>query len=385
MTEIDILLQLDEPIGNKSKRVQLAKTGAFNHSVYGKFSILLTDLEKMRSGLENDIRRQKIDNKPVLPFDYKHDEADVAAGWIERLYIDKDENGIDSLFGEVEWTPIAAQKIRDKEFKFVSPSIQRNYKDAETGKKYDIVLKGATLTNIPFLRDMEAIHLLSEADQKLFMPLYKSGNGPGKPIIGGDTMSKEKIVELMKPMSPDNKKKVLTELSTEMGIDLCNDNKKTKKLAEDLEEARAKLKLSEEKIKVFEKKAEGSDDLEERLMLSESKNTDLNKKLETLITDIATEKKGREFDQMLAEGKVCEAQRKPFVEGNIIEFAANAEAINLYEKGSGSGIDEIGDAQDKILKLAEKKQSENEGIDLSEAISEVLAENKNLAAAYNKN
>ena len=60
---------------NKSKRVQVAKVGTFNHEVYGKFSITLSDLNAMKVNFDANARRQKIAGNPVLPFWFCRDTS----------------------------------------------------------------------------------------------------------------------------------------------------------------------------------------------------------------------------------------------------------------------------------------------------------------------
>ena len=55
---------------------------------------------------------------PQKPFD------SIAAGWFKGLELR--ENG-DELWGEVEWTPKAAEAIRNKEYRFVSPSFVKDH------------------------------------------------------------------------------------------------------------------------------------------------------------------------------------------------------------------------------------------------------------------
>ena len=58
--------------------------------------------------------------------------------------------------------------VADEEYKGISPSIHRNYQDNESGKVFNVMLKGAALTNVPFLKDMQTVELseLSEDKQK---------------------------------------------------------------------------------------------------------------------------------------------------------------------------------------------------------------------------
>lgn len=371
----EMLFELQE---NKSNRVQIAKVGTFNHEVYGKFSIKLSAMEQMRGNFNNNVRRQKLDGVPALPLDYKHAEKDIAAGWIKKLEIDKDENGVKALFADVEWTPRGAQKVRDREFAFISPSIVPVYKDRETGQTFNNVLRGATLTNIPFLRDMSAVNLLSEGRRVAFESLKLSGD---KPDINHNTGANMKLSEEFKAMSPKEKEKFLAD---------CGVKPEDKKLSEELESLKKDkeksedaLKLSEDKIKTLETNLSGSSAAGDKLKLAEGEIGKLKTQVGSLTKTMAEDKKKTEFDQMLSEGKVCEAQRNPFMENDIAGFAKNVQEVKLDESGKGDHGDEAGNAEDKIDKLAEEKIAADKNLDYGDAVSLVLSENPKLAAAVN--
>ena len=371
---------------NRSDRVQLAKVGTWVHDEYGKFSITAYDLYRMKQLYEGNVRRQTIDGKTVIPIDYGHATGEEAAGWDDSLSIEPDLENKLSLFGGVDWTPKAAQKIRDKEYKFISPDIRRNYEDKETGKVYDIVLMGAALTNVPFLRDMEAVFLLSEEKQRLFMPKYLSGDDPGNKLNlnQGVSMTVQEIQSAISQASPEDKREIFKGLAKDMESGLMNDNQqlteKLKTSGTDLEKTKTALKLAEDKIKLTEG---GDSEILKKLQLSEQKVGDLSENVESLKKTLARDKKKAEFDKMLLDEKACEAQRESFMKGDITEFAANAEPIKLGETGDNSKGDELKDVEGRIEKLAEKARKEDSDLDYGDSISLVLSENKELNDAYN--
>jgi len=368
------LFELSEKTPN---RVQVAKVGSFNHEVYGKFGFTLADLESMRDNFANNARRQEIEGKPVLPFDYSHAEGEEAAGWIVNLEIGQDKKGVAALFADVDWTDKAKKKIKGKEFRFVSPSIARGYKDAETGEKFNIVLKGAALTNIPFLRDMEAVHALSEDRRAAFESLKASGDTDSN-IQLGENMPE--LIEKYQAMSPEDKEKFLAE---------CGLMPKDKKLSEELEQVKGDLQSKEKALKLAEGERDelkakyvDSDEKSESLKLAESKIGDLEKEVLKLTQARETDKKEAEFSVMLSEGKACPAQKDAFMKGDVVEFAKNAQEVKLNEIGGNAKGDEGGDAQTKVLKLAEEKMNENDGMSYGDAVSIVLSENPELNRKY---
>ncbi len=76
-----------------------------------------------------------------------------AAGWMKKA-IDK---GKDGLWVVVEWTAKAAQAIKDKEYKYLSPVWVKNFTDKETGEKLPAKLLNAALTNEPFFDGLKPL------------------------------------------------------------------------------------------------------------------------------------------------------------------------------------------------------------------------------------
>lgn len=356
-----MLFKLDEILSgsNTSNRVQVAKVGTFDHEIYGRFTVSDNDLERMKFHLDTNARRQEMDGVPVLPFDYFHEEERIAAGWIKSLEIDSDRNGVKSLFAVVEWTPNGAQKIKDKELKFVSPSIRKNYKDAETGEIFDVILKGATLTNTPFLRDMEAVYLFSEDKQKAFKSLKLTGDGHNHGVI----MKLSEIQAAIEALSPEDKKKLFEPVTKEVETEKVH-------LSE-------KLELSEKALGELKEKMTGSTDIADKLKLSEQTITDLSGKVSSLTNKLAENEKKAEFDVKLSEGKVCEAQREAFMKNDIAKFMENAQEIKLTETGSKDNKDPENN-DEKIDKMAIALQEKNNDLDYGDAVSLVLSENPGL-------
>jgi len=291
---------------NKSNRVEIVRVGKFERRFEEDLEITLFDLEKMKQNFESNARRLELNGQPALPFNFSHDQWGEAAGWITSLEIDKDSQSFDALFASVDWTSKGSQKIRDNEFKFVSSEFTHNFKDPETGKIYDIILGGAALTNVPFIRDMEAVNLLSEKGngQRTSVSLSLSGDKPDVNLKIGANMPKE-FAKKFKKLSPEDQKEFLAECKLKTGDD--------KKLSEALTKAQGDLKLSQKEVETLKADMSGSDEVSDKLKLAEGKIEDQGKKITSLIKDMAKKEKTAEFDQMLSAAKVCEAQRESFM------------------------------------------------------------------------
>src|SRR6185369_12372986 len=98
--------------------IQVAKTGSFVSSRYGKFSITRADLATMLHNFQHVTPKAPTE----LPVDFDHLSMDpqkpgdgIAAGWIEQLEL---RNDGDELWARVSWTPKAAAAIKNKEYRF---------------------------------------------------------------------------------------------------------------------------------------------------------------------------------------------------------------------------------------------------------------------------
>jgi len=128
--------------------IQAFKFGKFKHPV-GEIVFDETNLNSLVDSVNSGERGIE------LATDYEHREYDIASGWIKKAKLvqdnpNPDRNGVYFL---VEWTKNAAKKIKEKEYKYFSPSFNfTNYK-----------VLGGGLTNRPFLKGMAPINL-SEFD-----------------------------------------------------------------------------------------------------------------------------------------------------------------------------------------------------------------------------
>ena len=230
----------------------------------------------------------------------------------------------DKLYAEIEWTPEGFRSIKEKEFRFFSPEFTFLHVDAETGEKAVNVLLGGGLTNRPFLKEMEPIISLSEQRKSKYERPKKM-----------DTIS--------------------------------------------LQAHEAEVKVLNSRIKELEETAESAKKFADEVKTLKSEISKLHAENEK-------QQKDNEFNKMLSEGKVCEAQRKAFIEGNMAEFVRLHQPVNLGQ-GLGHSTQKDGGktltAEEEVDQKAEKL-SQEKGISYSEAIKEVFRSDKELARRYNE-
>ncbi|MCY1668610.1 phage protease [Rhizobium sp. SL86] len=152
-----------KPVSSEDRRqwVQLVTMGAMK-TVDGRGPYVVEDAPGL---VANSFRNISTDK---LPIDYEH-AIDVAApkgiaapaaGWISEMNVRSD-----GVWGLVEWTPRAAQLIRDKEFRFLSPVLLHT-----PDMKVKKILR-ASLTNNPnlTLKSLNAAEKGSPVDHETFM------------------------------------------------------------------------------------------------------------------------------------------------------------------------------------------------------------------------
>lgn len=91
-----------------------------------------------------------------------------AAGWIDRL-----EARADGVWGHVrEWTPRAAEQLRAREYRYLSPVLELRSVDPKTGRPEGLWLSSVALTNVPFFAgDLKPVLNKGVSDMNLLATL----------------------------------------------------------------------------------------------------------------------------------------------------------------------------------------------------------------------
>lgn len=303
--------------------VQVIRTGKYRHPEYGVFLILEETLLSFKKNFDDNVLGIDIN------LDYAHNSHLEAAAWIRELEI-REAGPNAQLWARVEWTPIGEQKVASKEFRYLSADFEYNYQDNESGKKFGPVLKGAGLTNRPFVKRMSPTVELSE---------FKEG---------------------------ENEMNELEQAKTQI-----------LKLSQDLEAAQADKKKLEDGLA-----GKSPEELVARIQELEALVAELKGQVELKDKEVAcsaeqkalAEKKGK-FDVLLSTGKAVEAQREAFMAGDMAKFAELAAPLNLEGQGSGKKPDvdaTVSSAEEQIHKLAEDMVKAGKAKNISEAQSKVL-------------
>lgn len=350
--------------GKAPHEIQILRVGTFWHPRYGKFSITKADLAEIKENFEKGVRG--VD--PAI--DYAHESDKIAAAWIKSLEIKNGEEGPE-LWAQVEWTPRGEQVVESKEYRYLSADLAFKYQDNETLKEFGTVLLGAGLTNRPVIKNMAPTVDLSE-HATIELSEYKGQDMALK--------STKKITELETALAEaEAKNKALQLKLDEAEMDesdddgdesSADDSKKGKKASDmSLEELQnAFAKLQEEHAKTCAELAE------------------MKKNLNKEMAERKLAEKTAAFDKLMTQGKVVEAQRKPFMDGDSIKFAELAQPVKLKALGETGKAVEASEksAAEQVLALAEEKLSTKKADNKTAAIQLVLKENSDLRAQYEK-
>lgn len=126
--------------------------GTYKHPVYGIIDVTVDRVKRFADSVKNKIRG--ID--PSINYNHDNDSSEGASGWVKDA-----QARSDGLWLFVEFVKEAAQKVRDKKFRYFSIEYANQWEDTQ-GKKFEDVVVGGALTNRPFIKNLVPINL-SEA------------------------------------------------------------------------------------------------------------------------------------------------------------------------------------------------------------------------------
>jgi len=278
-----------------------------------------------------------------LMIDFSHNSEGEAAGWIKNLIL---AEGGEQLWAEIDWTPIGKKRLEEKSFKYISADFTFDYKDNEKRDSHGPTLFGAGLTNRPVVKEMTPI-ILSEKDINQLSEVTKMKDG-------------------------EVKEKEETKVELQEMDEALDETKGYDSLEAQIEALKDQLLKKDEELIAMRSKLEASEnEKEERLAEMEK---------EKVLVE-----KNKAFDQKLSEGLVVEAQRTPFIDGDMDKFLSLQHEIKLSETGSSKTPESPlskENFEERIIELAEKRVKE-EGIKLDTAIGIELKNNKEIMKHYN--
>jgi phage I-like protein len=129
--------------------IQALPLGTYQHPVFGKLDITPERVNAFATSVSQKVLQKDLD----IDYDHKA-KVDHAAGWVKAA-----EARQDGLWIQIDWTPAARQKLKDREYRYFSPEFVDEWKHPKTQAVHKDVLLGGALTNRPFLKDILPINL----------------------------------------------------------------------------------------------------------------------------------------------------------------------------------------------------------------------------------
>ena len=329
-------LQIDFTDTNSTnlKEVEMLRTGEVHTDEWGVINVTQELLETFIRNFEAGVRGAEV----AIDYDHKKLRRD-ASGWLKKLMLSDDKT---KLIGLIDWTTEAAQKIKEKAYKYFSASWAPSFLDTKTGKRYENVFLGGGICNDPMIKGMRII----QASEYCY------------DTNGDNRQTDYKETETM------DKNQMIFELSEKHGVDvkkLTEDSEKLKNVTIELSEA--KTKLTEQEAKVIE--------LTEKATKLEAAAFDM--KYSALVKQAMEAGKITKAEADGSFKKIAETQGIEFAEKNLSERTITVKTDN---KGTGEPVKQI-DPLDELMELAEAR-SKKDKISLSEAYGLTCDENPEL-------
>lgn len=303
----------------KLATLEVLKVGDFDSPTHGKFKITQEMLSDAVQNFNKNVHRLKVKDEIVAPLNFSHNQSGEAAGWIKELYLSDDKT---TLIAKILLTEEGKKKAKTGGFLFASAEFSFLFYDPELKQNFKNVLTGVALTNIPFMRGLNSIKLTQKIDFNMEEVLKLTAN-----------LSKEEKVILIKKLQSDSDMKA---------------------------EGKDKEFAKEEESKEF---------------------SALQAEIISLKGEVEKEKKEKEFTVLLSQGLVTPAQKEAFLNNDMSSFIENApkKDLNFSNKSGGEGQNKKELSQDEAVdELMEKAKnfSESKNISFGQAMSEVIADNK---------
>lgn len=348
-------------------RVHALSVKKFIHPVYGVVDITPERIQRFAEGVNTKVRGIDPD------IDYRHKATDdKAAGWVKGAEVEGDK-----LFLNVEWTPAAAEAIKNKEFKYFSADFLDEWTDA-AGQKHADVIAGGALTNRPFLKDLTPLNFdefyfdISALDDKTTTIKLEDNRWVPETVDtpkGGNVDPKKLAEALSIQLEEDaDEDKLFTEI-TKRETERENELKTLRDFKETAEKDTKHTKRFEEE---FAEEAKQLKELREGTKLMET-DTRINEWHSKGIAP-AVDDKVREFRLSLdAETTV------KFDE--VVMAIAEAGIVSVEERGGDPDPTRLADAEKRFDEAVNKKLSEDKELDYKDAVLQVERDDPELAKA----
>lgn len=128
-------------------KVHLIPIGQWEHDLYGPIIINAADIREYQQNFNAGVRKGVF-----ITAGHEGFMELPAVGWITEV-----ESRDTGLWGTVEWNELGKETLNDKQFKYFSPEMYRDYEDPQSHQFFRNVLTGGALTKSPYFKELEAV------------------------------------------------------------------------------------------------------------------------------------------------------------------------------------------------------------------------------------
>lgn len=372
------------------KDIHLIPIGEWQHDMYGPIIINASDIKEFIQNFNAGIRKGVF----ITAGHEGWDEL-PAVGWVTKV-----EAHDDGLWGTVDWNEYGKGVLTDKQWKFFSPELVRDYEDPESHQLYRNVLTGGALTKSPYFKELQAI-VFSDKNIK---NNFNENTMNLKDLLAKDisTLTEEEkafIIEHKAELTEEEKTLVtsIIDAPAEAG-DTETEEEKTARIEKETGDANEAAGLNRD----------GSEKTPEQINASEKGNVVISaseynalkvkadqgaqafkeleeKELDTAVTALTFSESNKAGSFLPKSATKVRAFMESLNKTQRTSFSALIadlpKNLSFTEVGEGAGAGE-GTAKAELDSKIEAKLGANKNMKYSEALKEVLSENAGLEQRF---
>ena len=241
---------LEQQLSEQDKflRVPIAVLGKWKHPEYGEVEFSQKDFDEIITNYQSDA----VGYEPPLfvghPNNLLTEEGAPSVGFLEKLY--QKDNVLYGLFEPVD--ELTFKEVEKGSYRYSSAEVIRNAFSKRTGENIGTVLRGAALTNRPFLTGMpkvEALHQQfseKESDQVTFLIPLESKTMTTEQQLNQPLVEEKEVAEAVKAKSTASKEEqVVTGVSS---VEVHNLSEKLVNITVAYEDLKKKYEMLEQNL-----------------------------------------------------------------------------------------------------------------------------------------
>lgn len=374
--------------------IHIIPIGEWAHDMYGPIIINKSDIREFAQNFNAGVRKGVF-----ITAGHEGFEELPAVGWVQDVEVRDD-----GLWGTVDWNDNGREALQDKQWKFFSPELCRDYEDPETHSLYRNVLTGGALTKSPYFKELQAIvfsdkninkyneNNMSKTLEEVLAIEVSALTDEDKAVLkeNADTLTDEQKITYADALKVEAKAETDEEKTAReaqeqadaniaAGLNADGTEKTIEGGSETIEASEKKMvTINASELKILREKADQG-----ALAFAELDEKNLNESVGTMVFNASTKTGAflpKDKDAVKAFMKALNKDQRQAFANLIKAIPANQM---FTEKGDLGNVDtgSIADVDAKVNALMEK----NKSMKYSEALKEVFSTNPELEKSYNAN